>query len=279
MTRHTDSASEPGSLSVPNEDIALLGPDFFIVLDGLTARIETGCNHGVPWYVATLADTLSTYAADYTLEDLLRMSIDHVADLHRDTCDLSAAGTPAAAIGLVRIHRDHLSYLVLGDVSLAFDLGSEVQVITDSRMRDANAALQVEVNLLAANSPHKEAALIRMKQAELAIRNTQEGYWVAAAQPEAAEHALTGEIAISNVLNVALLTDGAARCVDLFGTHTWSDVFKILEDGGAATLLQEVRAIERSDPLAQHWPRNKVSDDATVIFCHLGHDGQGVLST
>lgn len=40
-------ASEPGSASTPNEDHAAAGHSLAVVVDGLTARTESGCIHGV----------------------------------------------------------------------------------------------------------------------------------------------------------------------------------------------------------------------------------------
>ena len=40
-------AAEPGSLSRANEDSTAAGPDIFVLLDGATARTDTGCIHGV----------------------------------------------------------------------------------------------------------------------------------------------------------------------------------------------------------------------------------------
>ncbi|MFE9695167.1 hypothetical protein [Micromonospora sp. NPDC005806] len=76
-------------------------------------------------------------------------------------------------------------------------------------------------------SAEKQAALLRMRHAELAARHQPGGYWVAAADPFAAQHAITGEVPLVSVRRVAVLTDGAARLVALFD---WPDVLDVLDE-------------------------------------------------
>lgn len=265
----TRFASEAGSSSKPNEDIALVGPGILVVLDGLTERTDTGCIHGVAWYVKHLAGAILEHAGLDSPRDTLGAAIAQTADLHRDSCDLAHAGTPASAVGIVQFDSDRLRYVVLGDVTIVVDsMGSEI-VISDDRIERASEEIRAEVNSLTADSPEKEAALVRMKHAELAIRNTEDGYWIAASDPSVIRHAFVGEIPLADVQSVAMLTDGAARLVDLFGLASWRDVLDSLSADGPDAHIRRVRAAEESDPVAARWPRNKVSDDATAIICDL----------
>ena len=45
------AASEPGSPDKPNEDGIVVTADMAAILDGATVRTDTGCIHGVPWFV------------------------------------------------------------------------------------------------------------------------------------------------------------------------------------------------------------------------------------
>ena len=78
---------------------------------------------------------------------------------------------------------------------------------------------------------------------------------------------VTGTIPLTRVRRVALLTDGAARAVDPFGLFDRRGVLNLLGAEGPDALIGRVRQIERTDPEATRWPRNKASDDATVAFC------------
>ncbi len=118
-----------------------------------------------------------------------------------------------------------------------------------------------------ANSPGKPAALVRMKHAELAARNTPDGFWVAAADPTAAEHALAGELRSSSVRRLAVLSDGAARAVDPFELYDWAGLLDVLGNSGPSALIRQIRTTKASDTTAVRWPRNKLSDDATATYC------------
>jgi hypothetical protein len=113
-------ASEPGSPDKPNEDGVVVTADMAAVLDGATVRTDTGCIHGVPWFVANLARSL-VKNNQLSPTDALRAAITEIAIAHRDTCNLHHPGTPSAAVAIVQARDDYLRYLVLGDVTLVID--------------------------------------------------------------------------------------------------------------------------------------------------------------
>jgi hypothetical protein len=158
-----------------------------------------------------------------------------------------------------------MRYLVLGDVTVVIDSVDGIRVVSDQRVSQTAADERAAADAMHASDPDKAAALVRMKHAELAARNVPGGFWVATTDPAAAEHALTGEIPVTEVRQVAVLSDGAARAVE-FGLYDWPDVLDILRDDGPDALIRQVRGAEESDPEATRWPRNKISDDATAAY-------------
>lgn len=109
-----------------------------------------------------------------------------------------------------------------------------------------------------------------MKHAELAARNTEGGYWIAASDPRATEHAVTGDAPTGVVQRLGMLTDGAARFVELFGSTDWSTALDVLSRSGPRWFIRKlVRPVEAADPLGAKYPRNKCSDDATVVYAEL----------
>ncbi|WP_213457267.1 hypothetical protein [Rhizomonospora bruguierae] len=262
----TQVATDAGSTDVPSEDRAVVGPNLWVVLDGATVRTETGCIHGVAWYADHLAAAIVDNASlDPTAA--LAAAIRQTSDKHRTTCELSHPGTPSAAVAIMQVGDGRLRYLVLGDVTIVLDLGDEEFVVTDDRVSRTAVAERAAADALVAGSPEKVAALVRMKHTELAARNVPGGYWIAASDPTAAEHALTGEASLTRVRRVAILTDGSTRIVDPFKQYDWRDVLDLLETAGPTALITEVRATEATDPNGTRWPRNKLSDDATAVYC------------
>lgn len=261
----TTVTTETGDVSTENEDYVLARNDTIVVVDGLTARTESGCIHGVAWYVRHLSTAIINRVALGPTEALAG-AIRDTADLHRDTCDLTHPGTPAAVVAVAQCAAGALRYCVLGDTTLVLDTTAGLTIVTDTRMRQTALAERAVSDSYPIGSPEKARSLVRMKRIELAARNVRGGYWAAASDPEAAEHALTGAVALADLHRGAALTDGAARLVDPFGAVDWTGLLDLLSTAGPRELLLRVRAVEESDPDGVRWPRNKKSDDATAAY-------------
>ena len=105
-----------------------------------------------------------------------------------------------------------------------------------------------------------------MKRAELAARNRSGGFWAATSDPAVVDHAIIGHVRVDQVVQLAVLTDGAARITTSFDILDWQQTFDLLARTGPTELIRRVRAAESADPDGTRWPRNKVSDDATVVY-------------
>ena len=222
-------ASEPGSPQAPNEDAFFISADTdtVAIFDGATARTDTGCIHGVAWFVHSLADALADHAS-LAPAKALAAAISHTAASHRHTCDLAHPGTPSTAVAIVQARRRALRYLLLGDVTLVLDLGHGIRVLTDNRVHATARAERQAADDLPSGSAEKTQALVRMKQAELTARNVAGGYWLASADPTIATHAITGDVPRHHVQQAALLSDGAARAVDPFQLCDWQGLLTVL---------------------------------------------------
>jgi hypothetical protein len=263
----TAVASLPSGQQDDNEDWFSVSPHLVVVLDGATARTNTGCVHGISWYAAHLGSALSEGAAEanLSLKEVLAAGIDHVAALHPQ-CDLTHEGTPSAAVAMVRLRDSCADYLVLGDVSIVLETTAGISAVSDERVSQTATTERRLADGHPIGSVEKSRALVRMKHAELAMRNRTDGYWIAAADPSAASQAFVGRIAIDDLRRFAVLTDGAARIVNVFGQLSWRELLDLAEKDGPETVLRRVRSAEESDPEGVRWPRNKRSDDATLAL-------------
>ncbi len=201
-----------------NEDWLACSSDLIVVLDGATVRTETGCSHGPAWFARKLGAAIIGHAASRSraLPDVLSDAIRDVAALHADTCDLSDPAAPSAAAAIVRVEDDTIRYLVLGDVTIVAEVAGEVVAVSDDRVSHTALDHRREADSFLIGTPEKTAAMQRMKKDELAAKNTAGGYWIAGSDPSAPEHAITGEWRTSDVTRLAVMTDGAARLVNLF---------------------------------------------------------------
>jgi hypothetical protein len=263
----TSVASLASGKTDENEDWYSVSPHLIVVLDGATARTSTGCRHGVSWYAAHLGAALAegAHESNVSLQQVLARAIARVAELH-SSCDLTHEGTPSAAVAIVRLRNGHAEYLVLGDVAVIFDTHAGIVDISDERVSRTAEVERREADSFPIGSPDKNDAMVRMKRAELAMRNREDGYWIAAANPAAADHALVGRIAMNELRRFAVLTDGATRIVSPFGELSWNELLELAEADSPDAVLRRVRAIEDRDPLGVRWPRNKCSDDATMAL-------------
>ncbi len=242
--------------------------DVTVVLDGVSQWYtkESGCRHGTVWYVERLADRILDRAAGRTtdpatgtvpLAEAVGHAIGDVADLHRDTCDLTHPWGPSATVAVLRERADEVDYLILADCVIVVQTDESVTALTDLRLADLLDRLR-RPDASAEERSHLGDGLQR-------LRNRPDGYWVAMADPETAAHAVTGSFARDKIRRAAVLTDGASCLVDDYGQATWAQLL----DLGPRGLIDEVRRCERGDPDRVRWRRGKVHDDATAAFCEF----------
>ncbi|MFD5620693.1 hypothetical protein [Streptomyces yangpuensis] len=261
-------ATEPGG-AAPNEDWVAGTSSLALVLDGLsTAGLDTGCRHGVPWYVAQLGGHLTAALAEHDrpLADGLADALERVARLHPE-CDLKNPGTPSATVAILRERPGYFDHLVLADSPVVLEGSTGVTVLTDLRVDEVCQDLRAETERFRTGTPEHRASVAKLVAAQREIRNTDQGYWVAASTPEAARHALTGTAAADDVWSAAVMSDGISRLVTEYGMATWEAVLDQLREGGPVSLIRRVREVEATDPHGQRWPRYKAGDDAAVAFC------------
>jgi hypothetical protein len=271
------SASAPAPGNPENEDHVFRYGDLIGVLDGATVPegFDTGCVHGPAWYVRQLAARIGMAAAERPAAALtgnLAAAILAVRADHGGRCDLDHPGTPSATVCLLRYGGDHLDYLVLCDSPLVQDLGERIEVISDDRLAAAMADLRRQVDSDAELGAEADRAT-RFRRAvtlQRARMNQTHGYWVAAANPDAALHALTGSCPLTGpdrVRRAALLTDGAARAVERFGLFDWRGLLDLLGSAGPGELIRRVRLAEADD--GRRWAGGKRHDDATAVLCEF----------
>ena len=261
------SATEPGTQGLPNEDFAAVatptevGEGALVVLDGVTApSAEFGCEHGVAWFSArlggTLLRTLATAPA-LSLSDSLAHAVARTADAHRATCDLSHRRTPQATVVCARWDAERVEYLVLSDsVLLVEGPTGLVRPVLDTRLD--------QLRPLARRLP-------RAARADFVegLRNAPDGFFTAAADPAVSERAVVGALPRARVRTLAAFTDGVGRWAETFGLGDWPALLDALARKGPSGVIAEVRAAESADPDGAVFPRGKTHDDATAVLVTL----------
>jgi hypothetical protein len=266
-------ATAPARPTADNEDFAAVAPSAAVLLDGagIPAGVESGCVHGVAWFARTLGTALLARACDPasgSLSGCLRAAIADVRSMHGGTCDLDHPGTPTATVVAIRVRSDKLEHLVLTDSSLVLtQAGGAREVVTDRRLDTVLHGTRAALDRVPLRHPAYAAAFRDHMLAIQGLRNTPGGFWVAAADPAVAEHALTGSCPLSGLESALLLSDGASRLADLFALVSWSGLTEIVRQDGPGELIRQIRAAEAADPDGRRWHRSKATDDATVVYC------------
>ncbi|MEH1165657.1 hypothetical protein V6V47_09740 [Micromonospora sp. CPCC 205539] len=274
MRVHSASAPAPGR--PVNEDLVFRFGPLVGVLDGATVPegFDTGCVHGPEWYVRHLAARLGVAEAarpSARLTSNLAAAILAVRADHGDQCDLDHPGTPSSTVCLLRDCGDQVDYLVLCDSPLVLDTGGQVSVVNDDRLEVAMADLRRTVAMVPAGAADRATRFRHAVGVQRERMNRTHGYWVAAADPDAAFHAVTGTVprrGPTALRRAALLSDGASSAVEQFGLTDWAGLLDLLSADGPGALLDRVRAAERDHP--DRLRRHKPTDDASVVFCDFG---------
>lgn len=239
------SESTPGRV---NEDYAVCGRDWALVLDGATApsaEIDSGCIHDVPWLVRHIAASVShrLTLSRAPLTGILAAAIEDTRNRHAGTCDLSNPDSPSTTVSIVRVAGDSLDYLTLGDSPV---------VLWEPR-RGTRVFIDDRIAHLPGGRPYT-FELVR------SLRNRPAGFWIASTVPEAAYQAITGTAEVRPDTEVAMFTDGVTRLVEFYG-YTWDRLFAELRATTPQALIASVRALERERGI----PHGKQHDDATAL--------------
>jgi hypothetical protein len=265
-----------------NEDNAFAYGDLVGVLDGVTQDpgMDSGCRHGPAWYVRRLAAHLAqahATAPTAVLAQLLAAAIDAVRSDHGDSCDLKRPRTPASTVCLLRADGENLEYLALGDSPLVLDCGEGgVEVVAAERLTQTITRIRGAASVPGeAGSAHHGAPASPHTPGKYRYTNRPGGYWIAAADPQAAFEAVTGTLPLrgpERVRRAALLTDGASRAVEQFGLMDWWGLLDVLTVHGPAELIRQVRRAELADDHEYIRSRHKRHDDATAALCIFEED-------
>ncbi|MGH3620243.1 MAG: hypothetical protein ACRDQ5_00415, partial [Sciscionella sp.] len=97
-------------------------------------------------------------------------------------------------------------------------------------------------------------------------RNRESGWWVAAANPEAAYHAQALRLPSRKVRRLVVMSDGATRPVDQMNLYQWDEYLDLLDKLGPAGLISHVRGIESADPSGMRYSRTKCHDDVSIAL-------------
>jgi hypothetical protein len=246
-------------------DRVIAAGDFVVILDGASAIEPVSVPPGV--YADCLGTSITAaLSADpgAALPDVLAAAIGAAAR----ALDLTRDHSPSSTVAMIRVTRDGIDLLVLGDSFIFYDTGSGTGLLTDDRIAAVRLPEQRQYReQLAAGGGYDDAhqALLRRLQREQRQhRNRPGGYWIAETCPAAAQQARTLTLPASTASWAVLATDGAVNTARHLGLDRWPAIAHY-RPAELTQLLQRCHDWEEHvDPHGQRFPRAKRHDDKTI---------------
>lgn len=182
---------------------------------------------------------------------------------------------PSAAGLVVRLDGGRLSCLALSDCTLLV-MGNGTVSRHGANVDDAgdrHLAISVARNRAALKATDRNADMLVVMRRELQrgrdAFNTEDGYGVFSTIAPPRRHIALGDTPAPTGTRLLLASDGFMRLVDVFAAYTPASLFEAVLERGLASLLDELRAIERSEASADTHPRVKASDDASALLLEI----------
>jgi hypothetical protein len=256
----------------PSEDVVVVLPNAVVLLDGATTLLPGRKSGG--WYASRLAGHLAGRLAGYPameLPDLLAASIQAMV---REN-GLVPGESPSSTVAVVRWADDVVEGLVLGDSPVVAVTGEGPRLLADQRLASvARTGPGYRARLREGGGYGEDhvAALRTSARSVDRLRNTEGGFWVAEAEPDAAYHAVRDSWPRAEVRQVLLASDGVSCAVDDYHIIDWPGAVELVAAKGAKAMLDLVRAAEESDPDGTRWPRPKPHDDQALAVVDFVND-------
>jgi hypothetical protein len=237
-----------------------------IMLDGASAFTPMPVPASV--YAGHLAQQLAKVMDARPEDDLRGTLADSIAATARDL-DLRPGKSPSSAVIILRRTGMYVDCLVLGD-SLAILAGHP---ISDDRLAQIGRQLRGQyrgrlAEGLGYDQEHRRI-LQELQREQARHRNQPGGYWIAEADPQAAEHALVTQYPADTVPWAVLATDGAYKTMTHLGLADWSALCQASRQD-LADMLQRCQTWEAiEDPDGQKLTRAKRHDDKSLAVAEL----------
>ena len=174
-----------------------------------------------------------------------------------------------------RIYEGYLEYITVGDCCLLVrDKDGRVEEYLDDTLcgLDQNTlrlgmeiAKQENIPLLSC----REKMLPELRRVRMTM-NTPEGYISLADDDRSVLFAKTGKIPLSEIRDICMVSDGFSEYYGMFRlVQSKEEFMELVEKQEPEALFQQLLSAQKADPEGAHYPRMKLSDDATVLYGKL----------
>ncbi|MFI7679898.1 hypothetical protein [Actinophytocola sp. NPDC049390] len=250
----------------PSEDVVVVLPNAVVLLDGATSLDPALPSGG--WYANRLAHELSGRLVGYPDADLADLLAAAIKALARDQ-GLVPGESPSSTVALLRWNDTRVEALVLADSPIVAFTTTGTHLVTDNRLASMPRGSGYR-DRLASGAGYDDDHLMALRAAATSMsrrRNTEGGFWVAEADPDAAHYAERATWPRADVHTVLMATDGVSCGVDTYHVFPdWTAVRDLALTEGPESVLDAVRTAENNDPNGTRWPRPKPHDDQALAL-------------
>lgn len=247
----------------PTEDRVLQLPHAVVLADGATSLRDDMQSGG--WYAEQLCAALGrrlTDQPDGDLRRLLAAAIESLAAEH----GLVPGSAPSSTVSILRWNDETVDALVLADSPIVVFTDVGAQLLADDRIAGLGPSpYRTRLRDGGGYGPGHTAALREAGARVAKLRNVDGGFWVAEADPAAADHARTARWPRDHVELALLASDGVSCGVDDYHIFDWGQVHDHVVTEGPGAVLTMVRVAENADLDGSRWPRPKRHDDKTLV--------------
>jgi len=256
----------------PSEDVVVTLPNAVVLLDGATSVLPG--QRGGGWYASHLAGHLAGRLTGYPGMDLADLLAAAIQAMAREN-GLVPGESPSSTVAMVRWSEQTVEGLVLADSPVVAVTGAGPLVLADDRLTRVPRSGPGYRARLRDGGGYGEDHLAALRTSATNVgrlRNTEGGFWVAEADPDAAHHAVRATWPRADVRQVLLASDGVSCGVDDYGLFDWPAVVELVAAKGPRAVLDAVRTAEEADQDGSRWPRPKVHDDQALAVVDFGVD-------
>lgn len=257
---------------VINERLGIYG-----VLDGSTSLVPFETNDGktggflASRIVKNNIESLKEYSSLLSVLDLANHDLREEMKNHGIEVDEKEQLWCTAA-SLVRVTNHHLYFAQTGDTMILAVYEDGVRVLTQPQIEHVDRiALEKWINLIQSGVHSQKELFVGIKEQlkeNRHLANTPDGYGVLNGEEDAVEFVEYGRVNRQGLLHVLLFTDGLFFPKEVIPdeAHYWEFIANRLVGKGLKGCIDELVALEETDPECIQYPRFKKSDDKTVMM-------------
>lgn len=263
-----------------NEDIIGVTPKGLWVLDGATGLNNKNIvsnESDAKWYVSWWNEYLyNNIGQDKNLKEIIKEGIRKIKQEYINRLDnknVSKLDKPSSSLCIVKIHKDKLEYLVLGDCALHTRIENNTLVIKDKKLceLDNNVYRQMEslpnINSLT-HEEIKNNVMDTIIKNRL-MKNTKEGYWILEFEEEAVDNCIYGEQYINKNISIMLTSDGYSCISDRYKLIDEDKLIEEVKKYGVGNIYYKLREFEEKEFSVNKYPRFKIKDDSSCIYLEI----------